>query len=379
MYLYLMILGMTMLFSFIEFNYKIPRRQKKFIIILWSAFFIFLSTVRTVSAGDYRTYKDVFENMCSADRLGDLLMRRNQFYEFLYSLVMFLCKWVMDAFPFFLFVLATIVTVLQYKVVTYWGDQLARSGNGNSYELTSYFILWTMYFGNIFVIRSTLALLVCLYSVRYIERKAPVRFFVCVIAATFFHYSGIIFLCAYVIYHYRGSVWSKAAILIVGTAFALWFFSRGLLWFDRFMPSVIQKKIAGYYKRGNAAGSPLALSPAVMVLKSAMNIGVVLLLCFYLSSRKFAADSRRSGYINLYIFGAIIYISTLIQSFDFARLAQYYNVFQIPIFLFFFKLHEKSRNKMIYVLVFYAYMCLRFAATFYAGHMNYVPFTTILG
>ena len=155
-----------------------------------------LCLIRGGIAGDYVTYKTSFEIIIDPN---DFFYPTNYFYEPLYSLLQLCVKAVVDDFQVFCLVIGSIVLLLQYKFAmmyrpgkvlpTHKDSGIVSFSNGmvcikrcyknicyssvvqGEYYFTIFFILWGLYRANIVTIRSSIALCICLYAIKYIEEK----------------------------------------------------------------------------------------------------------------------------------------------------------------------------------------------------------------
>jgi hypothetical protein len=63
------------------------------------------------------------------------------------------------------------------------------------------------------VIRQALAMAICFFSYKYLQRKLFLKYSLCILLATLFHYSAIISLFIYYIYHYNSKL--KSVFLLI--------------------------------------------------------------------------------------------------------------------------------------------------------------------
>lgn len=375
--IYSVILLMMLLLSFLECFGKIAYRNKKQILIGVSCVFVILAAIRTNTAGDYYNYKLTFDVMMNDSSWSNLCNRQYLLFEPFYSLLMLFCKLLIPSYVFFQFAVYGIMAVLQYKTILYWGKKIATPNYNNGYELTAYFLLWGLYLGNIFPIRSTIALWICLYSIRFIEKKRIIKFGAAILAAMMFHYSALIFLPAYVVYWAKINFSKKFICFMFLAGFGMIGFWKILPVLIRFLPAAIQNKAAVYINSGTGSGTGYAGDIKMILLKAVLNIGVLLLVCWLVQLKIKDKQVNMGGYVNLYLLGSVLYLCTMFQSYAFARIAIYYNALQIPILLASMKCYIGSKNKFIYWFLLVLYICLRFAVTLLTGSSNYLPFTTI--
>lgn len=342
-----------------------------------------MSSMRINPAGDYDNFKLAYDVFIKTDvsffRLHYIP------FEYIYSLFMYICKYFSKEFVFFLFAQACVVNTLQYKTIMYWCDCFSiKEPRRRSYELSAYFILWALYLGNIFATRNTIALWICLYSLRYIHKKKLTHFILCLVLATCNHISAIIFIAAYFLYWYDCSLRKKLIWMIAGVAALSLALEKLLMIFIPFFPNATQEKMLVYINAGVGDGTGITSSGSIVliIVKAVLNIGIVIVLCcivdFRRKKQKVQYHHRAEyAYITNYFIGAVLYLGTIFDSIAFSRIAIYYNTFQFPLFLVLLKSYEKTKSKDIIYSILILYLVLRFSINLYVGRAGYLPFRTI--
>lgn len=372
MIIYISIFCVLSFFSFLEIFTTTRNSIFRLLGVCITLVFMLLSSIRSGVIGDYVTYKEVFDRMCDTSSLTAF---GNFFYEPLYSTLQWISKNIYSDFQFFVMVLAILVMSIQYAVVRYSGNNVTINDRANNYYvLTKYMMLWALFIGNIFVIRSTIAVVICWYSIRYIEAKKIKKFLLCMLLAIGFHYGAMVFLVAYPIYHYHSSLKRKYTILIGLVVVA--YLGMGILpTLLQILPSnTITLKIQGYLAGGTFAGTGYLAIGMFLLLKAIVNIGVLLVVFSYLWGQ-FKNDRVYEGYLNIYFFGCVLYLSTMFQSYAFARISLFFNVFQIELMVYLFK--KITKDKILYWIFLTAYLFIRLIINTSSG--GYIPFETIFG
>ena len=157
---------------------------------------------------------------------------------------------------------------------------------GKDYTLTVFFIMWCLGLYNVIIIRQTLAVSVCWFSIKYIRKRNLKGFLICWLAAVCLHQSEILWLPSYWIYHFnvRKPVIRyqfMLALLCAGAAGAV--FVKPLA---PYIPGVAGEKVRMYFSMGLDSFG-LDYSVAFIFLKTFINHGGILaMLVFLFSSLK---------------------------------------------------------------------------------------------
>lgn len=350
-------------------------------------FLLLLTTIRGGTNGDYITYKETFDSIDTS-----VFSIKNFAFEPLYSTLQWICKTIVNDFQFFLFIIGLLVIVLEVKYMksfrvdcnglTFIGKTTGikvKQQDSNKYFFTLLLIFWGLYHANIFVIRSTIALMICLYSTKFIVSKRKLSFLFFVLIATGFHYSALCFLPAYWIYYFKSRLSVKLLIVFIASILLMIFLDDILLLIGKILGYVygekINNKITEYVTQGftYGAGDSLASKGIILFSKAAINIGLLIFIgCrLWIKNRN---NTLYVGCLNLYLFGCILYLATLSLSYAFARVSIYYNIFQIPLFLFCFEKHNRNQKKRIWALLI-VYLFFRMTVNLITnGTFNFITF-----
>lgn len=162
--------------------------------------FIFLTGFRYGVGQDYfYTYVPYFERVCLG--LGQQDMELGY-----YGLNLLVSCFTHDPFPVFL------ICSLLFFSFTY-----AAIMRESSHPVFSVFLIFGMSYLFIYMnaMRQMVAVSILLFSLRYIERREPVKFIACVLVACLFHSSSLLFLIAYFFPRLKiGVLACSAAVLI---------------------------------------------------------------------------------------------------------------------------------------------------------------------
>ena len=201
---------------------KTGNKKKKFfwavICVLIPA--IFLGGLRSDMLGtdNYVYYKTFFERYCNANSLSDVpsLSRVEiRYYEPLFSLLMFIVSRFTANYHWFCF-----ITVLIEMVLVLVGFSYFERNVSLGFSILAFYLMFFCPFINF--VRQSLAIAVCIFSLRYCFEKDLKKFVLCIAAAMCFHVTAIIFFLAYFITFYNGTkdqnkkvFWVLSGILIL--------------------------------------------------------------------------------------------------------------------------------------------------------------------
>lgn len=320
--------------------------------------------------GDYTTYKAYFENITNSH----LTNFQDNRFEYLYELINVIIHWFTTKYYILRLVMALIVMGLWYKIYTYWQDE-----NNKRYALTTLFILWSLNFGNIFIIRSTVAVSICVYSIRYIEGKNLKKFLLSVIIAMGFHTMSIIWAGAYFIF--RKSAWKKFYYIILGLVVLFSnYMAKFVLEIASYLGERIYNSIYSYIMYGANQTFSVTYDNRFTTFKALLNIVFLLILFIYVVRRKekMCTLQNEDRYLNLYLIGSIVYVIALNSSNALTRAALTYNSAQYFLLPRMFDLPEIRRNITIKFMTFMLFVTYLYMRMYMNINSNaYVPFTLI--
>ena len=340
------------LFSLIELFTNISRSAKVLIAALMSVLFVIFSTFYYGGLGDYYSYKDWFKKT----DLSHLYNLANNNFEYLYEVIQAIAKSLVNNYVFLRFVLAVLCMSLQYNILVQGED-----GHGNSHPLTLMLILWSLNFGNIFIIRSTIATLFCLLSIRFIEGRDLRRFLITTVTAILFHRIAIVWLAAYFVYDKKFS----KELIYAGIAVTFIFHNSLpsiIVMFSSLFGSSIHGKVSRYIGYGidNQFGSNY--SATFLLLKSSAN-AVLLIILFAIIKKTMKDDCERkkvNGLFNIFLVGFFLQVCTFQTSSAIARVATPFITVQFFLLLRIFEFKYRSLiDKFVAHFGMSAYLLLR--------------------
>lgn len=373
MLLFLIVFAFLAVLSLLEEFAKVNKGFLKVSLFITMILLLVLTSVRGGETADYEHYRIHFDYIISAEKL---FIASNFVYEPLWCILIWCVKRIWNNYQFFVFVIGFISMFLQYKAAKILSDLNDESSLNNckgtkTHLFTFFLISWGLYNCNIFVIRNTIALLLCLCSVKYIQEKKPAKFVVCVLLATGFHYSAICFVSAYLLYHYRGQLLKKMLWLIVGIIAGCALIKPMLFVISKAGLGSVSTKLGAYLESAGdyLAGTGFTQTSAIFsIAKTLINIAVVVVMSIYIY-QCYKENKKYKGYLNLYLFGCIVYIASMTIGRAFARISIYFNYFQIPIALFFV---SKKKNRCLCWSICVLYVLLRMIINL--REVEFIPF-----
>ncbi len=240
------------------------------------------------------------------------------------------------------------------------------------------FLYYCYYLADISSVRQFTAVSICLFGLKYIERRKFWSFLVCILLASAIHTSSIFFLLAYWFYQLRLSDRFLYGVLIAGFVIGLIGISG---WVIQLAVSVIgvdattAEKLLQYGEEGlETSHSNPYLSYALGILKRAF----ILPLLIY--GKRYVSPSilpQYQGFLNLLIFGNIIYFIFILSVPVITRLALpflYMEIFLLAYLLVSLNDFKLKVFLLILIMIFGAFRLYLFMSPY----MDlYVPFQTI--
>lgn len=338
--------------SFIEVvGVKIRRDYKRIIIFIVFVFLIVLSTIYYGPVGDLYEYENYFYNV----KLSHLLHPTKPF-EKGYILLNAVLRLFSDQYWVLRLVLAIIVVAFWKKIIISKDDNFLLGK-----EFLALFCLWALKNGNIFIVRSSIAVVILIYSIRYIENKNFNKFFLMVFIAFMFHTIAIVFIPAYWLYHWKTSR-KYLYLLIILAAIMSPVLPKIITYFAGFIPfTYIRSKII-HYINDSGLISYTNLSYGQHLLKAMINMGSSVIMFEFISRNTNKMNDRFEGRLNLYTLGVLIYMIAINVSTGLTRAALPYMDMQIIMLpqLFECPFAKKNyTNRMILFVTFSLYLFLR--------------------
>lgn len=360
MELYYIIFSVLALLSWSELS-GMSRSMSKKIFIAVSVFMFVLSSIRwetgTDWTGYYMYYKDATYEFNGMSQ-----------FEWGYSLVSEIAKLIFNSYTALLIMLGAITIGLQNTAV--W--------KLSPMPLTSLLFLWSVSFGNVFFIRQTIATAIMLYSVVYIKERKLWPFLISVGIAMTFHKTSIIFIAAWWLYKIRPKPW--IILLVMLSCFII---SSSIcpileMIYDKLEYGQVKIQLRAYLDdRDSTFGA--TLSRGMIIAKGVANKIMLLIVCMLAAKDINKTTPEFQGYLNIYTFGILVYLSMAPISVAFIRFSFAFDILQIillPMILYHYR-HKRWIFPCYCVTL--LYFILRLSVALSGSYYDlYVPYKTFL-
>lgn len=339
----------------------LTKRDARLLFVGWSLFFFVLSFIRWQTGTDWEPYEGFFN---WAGDWGAETEFETGFF-FLNTLV----KQFTDSYTVMLFVEGAVVA----------GFTTLAIRKFSPYPLVSLFILYAILLANIMFVRQAIATSILFYAVRYIIERRWWPFLLFVVLAAMFHRSAWIFLLAWPVFNLRWSITKMFFSLLIAIALSP-VINALMLSLGGLFGGIIQAKLdlyLGEAAEGNTFGA--GFSMAEIIVKGLINkvflftIGAYII---YLTDEK--ESFRVRGFMNLFWFGSIIYFLTIPISTGMARMSYAFDIFQIVLIPYLFKVVRNREARLIWFVLIGIYLLMRMMVYVINFYDYYVPFNTFL-
>lgn len=199
----------------------IKKEKKNLLFLKISCIVLFLILAIREPISDMNNYLNYFEYLNTAS-FSEIL---NLNLEFLYKILNIVIARIWNNTKFFMIVIDLIGVIASYYFIKRYSKNYLIS--------VMLFVTIGSYYMQFFILRQAIAIAILMFSVRYIEEKNFKKFLVCVVIATLFHKSSIIFVLAYFICN----------VQISFKYISMWMIIYGITFVFR---SVIIKIVSGY-------------------------------------------------------------------------------------------------------------------------------------
>lgn len=336
----------------------LKKSQEHTIFFIFSGLLFLLSFIRWECGTDWNSYVDFYEHMPPIN--GD------SNFELFYFYANHLGRFFFNSYTGVLFICGLLVFLFQTKAIF----------QQSILPITSLFIIFGTSLGNIFFIRQTISTVILFYSIRYIQVGRFKSFLLCVVIATLFHYSSIIFLPAWFIYRMKIRPGKLILLFFLSLLFSA-VITAFLQSLGNAFGGIIQYKINHYLDNtGEDSLQGSSYSLIFMLLKGLLNKAVILLPAIALCDRISKKYEYFRGYVNLYWMGATIYFITAPISLVLLRFSFPYDISILAIIPYIIMTQSKRIRPLIFIgLAIYLFLRMLIAINSY--YDLYVPYKTI--
>ncbi|WP_170123277.1 EpsG family protein [Pedobacter nutrimenti] len=336
------------------------KKSDRLILFGLASFFLYaLSFLRWETGTDWDSYLRFFNES------GEWFMESE--FEWGFARINEGIKIYFDNYSILLFVLATIIFSFQSKAIL----------RLSPYPITSLLVLWSVFFGNIFFVRQTIATVILLYSIRFIQEKKFFRFLSLVGLAMLFHRTSFIFIFTWWVYKLKLkpiTLYTCIAIsMFISVAISTIMENLGGV-----IGGVVQQKLQFYMSDSeNTMGSDSSLS--TIMIKGFANKIFVFGASILLLGKLEDPDDKFRGYLNIYWAGVILYFSTISISIALVRLSFAFDIVMIIIIPFVLKNIKSYSWRFLSFLIMVLYLIARLYVTITGSYYDlYVPFKSIV-
>lgn len=232
------------------------------------------------------------------------------------------------------------------------------------------------YIADITAVRQFVAISLCCLSVYFIQRNFFFIFLLFVLLASTIHISCVVFLLAFPIYHKRFSNKSLYSFLII--SFLLGFFNLIDLFISKlsdYGPDLvfILNKLDRHSQNEEITNNTY-LSYSLGTLKRAIVLPLFIWRKNYISQLYL---KKYNGFLNLVIFGNLLYFTTYLSMPIFQRLTLPYLFFETLLWGFFVLSFKTFRYRLIVLLFATIYGALRLYLQINVYYEEFIPYKTI--
>ncbi|MGK9117686.1 EpsG family protein [Olivibacter jilunii] len=334
-------------------------------LVFWASVFllIFISSIRWNVGTDWYSYHEFFSNIQVYVAHPEVNLMERGFTYINYAIASMHL-----GYTALLSLMAVLMIGIKAKVIF----------EHRQIMMISLFLYYCYYLGDIFGVRQFLAISLTLYSIRFIIDKRFLPFFVTVLIASSIHITAIFFIFSYWIYHIEYSPKFLYSLLLL--ALILGFMDIGGFAVDTALSIVgidsrVGEKLKIYGEDGmeTVQGNPY-IAFAIGVAKRA------LFLPLFIGCQRFIApayQNRYTGYLNLLIFGNIIYLLFMISLPVIARLSTGFLLFEIFILGYLVIAVQNKWLRMLAFLLVALFGAFRLYNLIAVYWNLYIPFETI--
>lgn len=338
--IYIVIFTIISLFALIE-STNLDRRITLFSYFLLCFGLYTLSFIRWEIGTDWKNYYDYFQSVGSIPFEDDV-------FEWCYSVLTRIVAHFTDNYTVFLCVAGLILFLFQSFAIK----------RLSPYPIISLLFLWAVQFANVLFVRQWIAIAILMYAVTFIEKKKFIPFILLVILAAGFHRTSWIFVFAWWIYQLNFSRKTMILVLIASVGFSM-ILTKVLELLSGGVGGIIQAKIDTYLSEEFNDDTNSDIGILAVIIRGFANKFLILLTSFYLYNKIVEKYPQFQGYLNLYWFGAILYFSTISISVVFVRISYAFDVFQIILIAYFFRVIESPLIRLLSFILLICYLFLR--------------------
>lgn len=360
---YLFLFLLFCLISFVEIfnNSKYSKELYLFTVLI----LLFISGLRYETGGDWQSYTEIFSIIEPFDELvngkGSTFVNHN--IEFGFRLLISLAKMIVDDCQFFFFMISSISIFLLYKSLAYYTPYPQLS-------LILYFsILFFML--DMVAIRQGVAVMIFLFSLRFVHKKDFKRYFIAIIIASSFHLTSLLLLPLYLFLNKRFNSITIISFFIISCLIMI----LNIRWLHSILTFILPLFLG-----------PIALKMQVYSADVGRGVSVgffinmLLFILYYFNRVKLRKNPYFDLFFNLFLLYVFIY-SALFELFEVSnRFRLYFSISQIVLLPMLVFTYKKSLNKLLVFMfvVFFSFFSGRHVFLEQIGGIAYNPYQNYL-
>ncbi len=380
---YWVIFGILAVTAFLEQFAGLRRKHTYRLLGGVTVILIFISSIRwNQIAGDWQGYYSVYQ-WFQPESFFDIFKVDYWPFEPVYYMATRFIRYFFNSYTGVQVMMAVLALGFFYLDAKYLDTHRQIRGKQYGFERSTiactFLLAWSTECLAIFTIRTSVAYAMCVYAIRYIEEKNMKKFMLMIAIATGFHFTSIVFIPAYFIYHLRISL--KTLVRYAAVAAAV-----SAIGVQNLIPLI--GLLGGRYA-GKAIGYNFQLTEGMLqgsysvffvVVKGMANTVFIVIIGIYVlkySKSCRMVNERVNGLVNLYCFGALLQFVTISYNVLFARAAVFYlyeQYYIVPVLLQLSK--NKPKERFLYFCAITAYCGVKLY-TYLGGAPHYASYTTI--
>lgn len=332
----LVILSILLIITFIGDIFT-KHKNSKNILFIWIIVLFIISAFRYQIGKDYINHAWAGWTIVNSKDIYEIILYiKNSGIEIGGMVVGYILNFIFHNYQCYIIGLSLIECVLLYNCIIRYSEK-------KYYILSLLVFYFSFYLQSLNISRQYVAVLICMYSFRYIEEKSFGRFLIIILVAYLFHRSAIVFLVAYLFQYI--TINKKNIIIISGIVLIGSFIFKDLLSF--------LVNITGLYDTYTFESRSGTFNGILISLIYFLPI----IYIYIVGKNKF--NLKDELLFKIYFWGVIFYLYSS-QFFYFNRISLYFRIFFIFAILLVFKYSKFSINKKVFLYLYLILSCFLF-------------------
>lgn len=357
MILYFVIFGLVLLLSLFDLGIK-SQKNKGILILILSIIFILFASIRWEVGTDWDQYLWFFNIIDKADfgKAG---------HEFLYEVLLRIAKFLFGTYTGMLFLTAFIIISLTFRTIYKY----------SIYPILSILVLFAYSINaSGFGYRQDIAIAITFFSFKFIYERKLIKFLVCILFATLFHQTAIIFTVAYWIYSIK---WTRKYLILLIVSTVIGFFIMNKLDFIAGLYTQSAQGKLDYYLENKDETFGGGDSPVLILIRGIANRFFLLFLpLLIIFTKKNEKVEELKKLYNIFLFGFLFFLVFGSVAVVFLRFTRYFDIFQILVIPLTVYL-SPPKHRVALILLLLTYFSIKFSVVILNDKNIYVPYQTI--